>query len=369
MGTSIKSEPVRITHGSESVLTRLNESHRVPADLVVIDKRLYDSLNLEATTEVNIVPIETALPNCSEITLTVSSKRDIDVKEVVKALSKRIEDMEEHLDGLILTIGQKIDLHALGITIRVREMTPKSDALAAARIDWRSVLKVYLEADMGGRCFNLCLVTDVGAASKKSDIFLSSSEVEVVGDGVVKRYEAANQLSRSLLGILSTCEGEPFFSSVAYSDRTTVYRAFDSEDGIVKDISSMHSASIVESHSEWLSDQIREHSDKPSNPSEGLKVGIEKAEELRRRMSIPTLLVFLSSGTYTLGPNPVMVVKKLLANTLGIHLICIGLGNRCEDSILTAIADSGGGTVALIKEISDIPIVKDLIIQETNKEA
>ncbi|MDF1537522.1 MAG: VWA domain-containing protein [Candidatus Thorarchaeota archaeon] len=364
MGSSMTTEPVRITHGSESILTRLNESHRVPADLVVIDKRLYDSLDLEATTEVNIAPIETALPKCTEMTLVVSSKRDIDVKEVVKALSKRIEDMEEHLDGLILTIGQKLDLHPLGITIAVREMTPKSDELAAARVDWRSVLKVYLEADMGGKCFNLCLVTDLGAASKKSDIFLSSSEVQVVGDGVVKRYEAADQLSRALLGILSTCEGEAFFSSVVYSDRTTVYRAFDPEDGIVKDISNIRSIGIAESHSDWLSEQIKEHSDKPSNPSEGLKAGIEKAEELRRRKAIPTLLVFLSSGTYSLGPNPVTMVRETLANTLGVSLICVGLGNRCEDSILTAIADSGGGMVSLIKEISDISVVKDLIIQE-----
>jgi len=369
VGSSITTDPVLIRHGSESVLTRLRESHRVPADLVIIDKRLYDSLNLEATTEVEIVPLETTLPKCNEMTLVVSSKRDIDVKDVVKALSDRIEDLEEHFDGLLLTVGQKLDLHILGITITVGDLVPKSDELAASQIDWKNILKVYLEADMGGKCFNLCLVTDLGAASKKSDIFLSSSEVEVVGDGVVKRFEAADQLSRSLLEGLSTCEGKAFFSSVAYSDRATVYRTYDSEDGIDKDITRIHSRSNAEAYSDWLSQQMKEHSDNPSNPSEGLKVGIEKAEELRRRMAIPTLLVFLSSGAYSLGPNPVSTVKEHLSNTLGVSIICVGLGSRCEDSILAAIAEAGGGMVALIRQVSDIPNVKELIINEANKEA
>ena len=360
-------DPVQLVLGTKTILTRIRESPKVPQDLIIIDKRLYQSLRAEAGTEVEIVSLDFEIPYCDEMTLVVSAKRDVDVKEVVRALSDRIEDMESHLDGLLLTEGQKLDLDSLGISITVNDLSPRSEKLGAALVDWRKVLKVYLEANLGSHCFNVSLVTDLGAASRKSDIALSGSEVEVAGDGVVRRFEAADHLSRSLLETLSFCDGTSFFSSVVFSEEVDIFTSSDDSD-TNSEITRIRSRNIAQTHSDWISGLLEKHDGKASDPSSGLKMGIELAEQLQSANNKPTVLIFMSSGTYSHGRNPVATARKLLKGKDKISIICVGLGKRCEESILSGIAEAVQGTVVIINGVGDIPVVKDMIINQTSKD-
>ncbi|MHA1908073.1 MAG: VWA domain-containing protein [Candidatus Thorarchaeota archaeon] len=348
--------PVQLKIGTKYVLTRIRESPRVPQDLVIIDKRLYKSMNAEAGTEVELITVDDDIPHCEEMTLVVSEKRDIDVREVVKALSAKIEDMEDHLDGLILTVGQKLDFDSLGISITVNDITPRSKELGAALVEWRKVLRVYLEANLGSNCFNVAFVMDIGAASRKSDILTS-------GDGAVQRIEAADNLSSSLLESLSFCDGTSFFSSIVFSEDVDILRDSENE-GILR----IDSRSIGQEHSEWVSSVKENHDGKASNPSDGLAKGIESAKKLRSKNNKPTILLFISSGTYSQGGNPVATVRKELKDAEGISIICVGLGIKCEETLLQAIADSAHGTVVIIKDIDEIPQVKEKIINEIGKD-
>jgi hypothetical protein len=353
--------PVKLMIGSKVVLTRIRESPRVPQDLIIIDKRLYKSLGAGAGDEVEVQPVDFEIPNCNHITLVVSVKTDVDARDVVNALSDRIEDMETHLDGLILMESQVLHLDSLGISVTINDVTPKSEELSAAQVDWRKVLKVYLETDLGSKCFNVCLVTDIGAASRKSDITDSS-------DSNIQRIEAASKLIQSLVETLSFCNGVSFMSSVVYSEVVDTYGSSQLEEGIDRKVVRIKSRSDAQDHDAWLLELHDEHSKNASGPSIGLSRGIELAKLLWSTNNKPTALVFLSSGTYSHGRNPVATVKKGLKDTEGISLFCVGLGNKCEETRLSAIAEVVNGTVAVIRNVQDIQDVKEMIINQVGKD-
>ncbi|MFW9908086.1 MAG: hypothetical protein ACFFEF_05885 [Candidatus Thorarchaeota archaeon] len=368
-GSGLVDKTVRITLGSNSILTRIRDSPKVPSDLIVIDSRLYDSLGAKAGAEVEVAVVNSKIPSCTELTLVVSAKQDIDTKDVVKDLSNRIEILEEHIDGLILRCRQIIRIPPLGISVKVRDIHPVSSDLGVAILDWKRNTKIYLQADLGTKCFNLILVTDVGAASKKADISLSHSDVDIAGDSVMKRHEAADQLTRSLIDAISLCEGDPLLSSIIYSEETDVFRINDSSDEVDNEVIDIHSPSISEIHSKWISNSSDAHAEDASNPSLGIERAFSIATKLRSKNHLPTLIVLLSSGAYSHGKNPVATAKKYASVDQGISLACVGLGTRCEESLLVGIADAAGGTVDIIKEIADIPIVRDRLIQTAQKEA
>ncbi|MFW9850995.1 MAG: hypothetical protein ACFFF4_17845, partial [Candidatus Thorarchaeota archaeon] len=353
--------PVLLVMGPKKVLTRIRESPKVPQDLIVVDKRLYTSLRAEAGKEVEIVEVDFEIPICTQMTLVVSAKREVDVRAVVRALSDRIQDMESHLDGLLLMEGQVLDLDSLGISVTINELTPHSDQMNASLIEWRKVLKLYLEADLGDKCFNVCFVTDIGAASRKSDI---SKDTE----GKIQRIEASMQLSTALIESLSFCKGDSFFSAVAFSEESEVFGTSELEPGIDRKTVRIRSRTVAQDYEEWIAGLLDQHGTSASGPSKGLSEGIDLAKLLSNTNNKPTIIVFLSSGTYSIGRNPVATVKKGLTDSDGITIFCVGLGEKCEETILSAIADATNGAVAFIKNIEDIQEVKELILTRIGKD-
>jgi hypothetical protein len=324
---------------------------------MIIDKRLYKSLRAEASAEVEIVPIEADIPYCEEMTLVVSTRRDVDVRQVVKALSDRIEDMEDHLDGLFLTIDQTLDLDALGISITVNNLSPRSEELDAAVVQWRKILRVNLEANLGSNCFNLVFVTDIGAASRKADILTS-------GDGATQRIDAAEELITSFLETLSFCDGTFFFSSIVFSETLVVFTAPEKASGEYSDIVRVESRNIVKDHNEWIGSLKEEFETSPSDPSSGLSKGLQISRRLFERNRKPTVILFMSGGSYSKGTNPVATVRKEFKDMKDILLVCVGLGIKSEDALLQAIADIVEGTVVSIKDLDDIPEAKDKVMSQ-----
>ncbi len=353
--------PVLLVMGPKKVLTRIRESPKVPQDLIVVDNRLYKSLRAEAGKEVEIVQVDFEIPTCTQMTLVVSAKREVDVRAVVRALSDRIQDMETHLDGLLLMEGQVLDLDSLGISVTINELTPHSDQMNASLIEWRKLLKLYLEADLGDKCFNICFVTDIGAASRKSDISKAT-------EGKIQRIEAAMQLSTELIESLSFCKGDSFFSAVAFSEESDVFGSSELEPGIDRKTVRIRSRTIAQDYEEWISGLLDKHGESASGPSIGLSEGIDLAKLLSNTNNKPTIIVFLSSGTYSLGRNPVATVKKGFTDSDGITILSVGLGEKCEATILSAIADATNGAVAFIKTIDDIQDVKELILTRIGKD-
>ena len=91
-------------------------SEKVPPGTVILDSRISDNLGIVEDSEVLFDSVSENLPPCTEIHLGVVSTRGLDNEKVAHAMSKRIDDFREHLDGLILFEGQEfmiIDLESI----------------------------------------------------------------------------------------------------------------------------------------------------------------------------------------------------------------------------------------------------------------
>jgi len=337
---------VRISSNQESTLSVLKKFQRVPPMKVVLDKRYYDILRLNDDIDVTLEQYDEKIPYCTEFSLQVSSERMLDAKEIVQVFSKKIEDLEPYLDGLILQIGKGFLFEELGVTITPTSLKPVSRTNDAAIVDWKKVLKVYLEAGSKSSNFNLCLVIELGAASRVLDIKTNSDEAI---DNVY-RYEIAHDIGNLLIPRLSTKES--LFYSIAFSTELSHYS---------KDMPIVATRNLIDEHSDWLQKSLETHNGKPSDLAAALDYAIKIARAMKRENGLPTLILLLSGGSYSYGVNPVPIVRNLLSGTEGIILACIGLGARIDVELLEAIAKEGNGFIYHMNQRSQLIQVKEQI--------
>ncbi len=327
---------VRLSIGQRSVLSTLKENQRVSTDQIVLDMRHYDYLLQNSQDEIQVEIFEDKLPICTELVLSVSSKRTLDAKRIIEAFSQKIEDLEPYLDGLILETGKEFFLEDLGVLVTPLSLKPISQAHNASKVMWKRVMKIYLKADDEIRSFNVIAILELGASSWKDDIAIPGTELHH------PRYEVSKRILRLLAQNLSN--NEVHFASVAYSKDVSL---------LAEDEISSLSVDTVERLDEWINKRLEDHKGNASNLGFALETGIEQASKMSTS-HCPTFIILFSSGTYSIGVNPIPIVRNLLSGTEGIFLACLGIGKGIDLSLLEAIAQERKGIFLRIDEMSQV---------------
>ncbi|MHA1936006.1 MAG: hypothetical protein ACW97A_12045 [Candidatus Thorarchaeota archaeon] len=335
-----KHNVVAISFGEKNVFTDVRFSSKVPNGSLILDSRLFDELGCDSESEVEITSIDDEIPRCGKITLAVGSTEEIDADKIATAISKRVEEFEEHLDGLILKTEQVVRIPELKLLLVVKDLEPRHALLKVARVSWKHLLKIQLEEQISLGCFNLCCAIDYGVTSFKT---------EHTADDDFKSFdELASRTVTTLLSGLEMCKENPLFSSFVFSDDLDFYETFLPESGDKNYITRIDSASVSHAHNIWLSKMIETHKERLSNPGIAIKKALEITEEMRATDRKPTLVVLISNGAYTTGPNPVSIIRDW--NLDGVAIFVIYFNATSDLAILEAIADVGGGKSLCLKD-------------------
>jgi hypothetical protein len=106
---------------------------------------------------------------------------------------------------------------------------------------------------------------------------------------------------------------------------------------------------------------IPNHKGKPSNPGDALKITLDSCKEFVSN-SIPTIILFLSSGVHTSGPNPVKIAK----NNMDVPILCFVPGMNSNQDVMDAIAETSQGRTVKVTEFEDIENVIDALLELTS---
>lgn len=324
----------QLSYGKNSIYCDIRESGKIPEGLIILDSRVFDILHCSEEDDIEIVSVPADIPTCNEIQLDVISRRDIHNQAVAQAISQRIDDFQEHFEGLILQPGQEFELSELGISFVVRSMNPIGSQTKAARIVWKNLLKISL-GTLDTKPSNLCLIIEVAAATQIADVSMGS-------DATTRHQAILNTLS-TLESKLSRYNKEIQFAAYAYSDEVIPFVTFNSQSGEESEVTSLDSPSLVKAFRKWIDTSLDEFLRNPSNPGLAIKIGLEKAQTLSELNGFPTTIVFFSSGVYSAGQNPVMVTRKNKGDK-DVKFLAISVGADSATDIMDAIAKEGHGT-------------------------
>jgi hypothetical protein len=201
-------------------------------------------------------------------------------------------------------------------------------------------------------CFNMCIVSDVGAASKIADIVEggeASTSVTSARKGTLARHKTALLVIRHLLALPSTHQ-DSMVASIAFGEEALSFPGSDLPDDNEKLPFDSESLAPLDS---WLSHQFDMHSTEPSNPGVGLFEGLKRAAELTDENGLPTAVVFLSGGAFSAGQNPVSVVRDVQKDHR-VNLFCIALGAESDYELLEAVANAANGHILDVHHTSDV---------------
>jgi hypothetical protein len=360
---------VQILGDSAHVFSQIRKHCQVPSDSIVIDSRQYDVLGLLPGAQVEVQPVLIDLPYCTEITLSLTSRRALDAKKIAQALSQRIEDVEVYLDGVVLVIGQSIPLDELGVIVTPKQLNPMSIPLQAARVDWKRVMKIVLESDPKPIGFNLCSLIELGAASRKEDI-VSCEETGLVDAPAISlaRYNVALQLVSSLIRHQVSVTHSFLVRSSVFSEFVEEFPADEGEEHM-QIVNSENSAGYLSHLRSWIESHLDFHAGKTTDLASALLRGIEDAKVMKSKSQLPVVVLLLSSGAYSHGKNPIPLVRKLLSETEGIYVACVGFGAHTDTTLLAAIAGETRGVMATISECIHISRAQDTILGWIQSEA
>jgi hypothetical protein len=348
-----------LRYESVKMLADIRKSVKVPRNAIFLDSRIFSWLTCKDGSEVSVVPLDSDVPICKKLNLTVSSTKGLDSKAVSEAISKRIGDLANDFDGLILQKNQRLLLAHLGISFSARSIEPKDDSSNSCRINWEKLDKIHLEPVSRVPLFNLVCVVEIGAAAFVTDVHQVSSDRSAVS---VSRYTSALRVLNRILSEYPEYGKNTKFSGFAYSDEVVAYSVFDSETGAPTETTSLYSKSVIESYIEWIDDVAQTHKNKPSNPGQALATAIKRATELSRENDIATIIVLCSSGVHSYGPNPLKEVKKGIQD-IPVPIVCVSLGRESNVDILRAIADESTGLLIEIHDLEEIEPINDILVE------
>ncbi|MFW9802084.1 MAG: hypothetical protein ACFFFC_05505 [Candidatus Thorarchaeota archaeon] len=330
----------QLSYEGVTVFTDIRTSERIASGSIVIDSRIFNELGCEEHNEVTLTAVPEVIPDSSELTLLVDSLEGLENTKAVDALSRRIDDLKDHLDGLIVRMGQRIDITELGIGLIVDDSKPVAEQLQASRIMWDQLLKVNLAAQAEfPSCFNLCCVVDVGASSGIEDVEMED------GTAGITRFEASLCAIKAILSSAKECD-DALVSAVAFGESSV---ELASSEGSILQLSSESYQPIHD----WLCEQNNDRNDEPSNPGSAMDLSIGVAHQLKSRNGLPALVIFVSGGAFTSGRNPVITARRMGASE-GIFVTCVALGTESDMDLMQAIAVAGKGSLIHIDKFKEI---------------
>jgi hypothetical protein len=343
---------------SNSVISDVRASPKVPKDVIILDARVFDQLACCEEDEVELVPEKSEIPVCTEIHLGVVSRRGLDNHTVAQAISKRIDDFQEYFDGLILGVGQEISLSELGVSLVIKSMSPIEPTRNAARIDWNRLIKIHLKA-IESKPSNLCFIVEVSAATQIKDV-----QVDAAEDAHITRHQAILESLESIEERLQPEQIEKF-AGIIFSDKLIPFITFDSQTGEETQITNLHSASLIGSFRVFLEGTTSEFSQKPSNPGLALNQGLDTASLLNEANGLVTIVVFFSSGVYSAGQNPVKITRQAMTNR-PVKILCISVGENSATDIMEAVAKEGNGFAIQLDNVQKTSSIADAIAEIAN---
>lgn len=318
---------------SNSIYTDIRGSDKVPEGVIILDARVYDMLLCNNEDEINLEVLPDEIPTCTEIHLDIISKRNLQNHTVAHAISERIEDFQEHFEGLILQVGQEFEISDLGISFVVRSLSPTDRVTNAARISWKYLLKIHL-GTLESQPSNLCVIVEVAAATQIADVR--------IGPDVMIRHQAILHALDLLEEKFRSYGNNIKFAGMVFSDEVVPFITFDPQTGEETEITSLHSSSLIGVFRKWVDSTLDEFSNRPSNPGAALKYGLEKAQSLSKDNGLPTIIVFFSSGVYSAGQNPVKITRINMRDKT-LKILSISVGEDSAKDIMDAIAKEGNG--------------------------
>ncbi|MFW9913600.1 MAG: hypothetical protein ACFFEU_14070 [Candidatus Thorarchaeota archaeon] len=330
----------QLSFGGVIVFSDIRTSERVASGSIVMDSRIFNELGCEEHSEVSLTAVPETIPDSNEITLLIDSLEGLENTGAVDALSKRIEDLRDCLDGLIVRMEQRIEIAELGIRLIVDNLNPIAEQLQASRIMWNQVLKVNLMpvAELPS-CFNICHAIDVGASSSIEDLEMED------GTRGISRFKASLRAIEAMLSSAKECD-DALVSAIAFGESS---EQLTSSEGSTLQFSSKSYQAIRD----WLSEQNNDHKDEPSNPGSALELSIEVAQHLKSQNGLPTIVILISGGAFTSGRNPVSMARKITESE-DILITCVALGIESDRDLMQAIATAGKGSLIHIDQFKDV---------------
>jgi hypothetical protein len=319
---------------SNLIFSDIRESDKVPNGIIILDARVYDMLHCTDQDEVKLTTLPGDVPICTEIHLDIISKRDLQNHTVAQAISERIDDFQEHFEGLILQTGQEFELSDLGISFVVRSLSPTDPATHAARISWKKLLKIHLGA-LESKPSNLCIIVEVAAATQIADVRIRS-DVMTRHQAILYTLDAFEQKTKRF-------GNDARFAGLVFSNEVLPFITFNTQTGNEEESTSIDSPSLIGAFRKWVDTALDEFVERPSNPGAALKRGLEIAQSLSENNGLMTTIVFFSSGVYSAGQNPVKVTRKNVGDQ-SVRVITISVGDDSAVDIMDAIAKEGNGT-------------------------
>ncbi len=319
----------------------VKSSEKVPKGTIILDSRVSAGLDVDEESEITLEPISSEIQTCNEIRLGVVSTRGLDNQKVAHAMSRRIDDFQEFLDGLILYEGQELPISKLGINLHILSMGPDDSTSSVARISWKQLLKIHL-VSMDSHPSNLCIIVEIAAATQIVDVDS--------GDQRISRHLAILSSLRKIEEEFEGFSKESLFSGIAFSNEVFPFNTFDTQTGEETEVTYLHSASLIGAFREWIDRIASDNLTLPSNPGEALKRGLATAQLLSDSNNMDTAVLFFSSGISSAGQNPVKITRTQ-GSYENVAVFAMSMGIDSEVDIMKAIAEEGNGAFIHIDNI------------------
>ncbi|MFW9869648.1 MAG: hypothetical protein ACFFEL_08485 [Candidatus Thorarchaeota archaeon] len=351
VSTDTDSGIFKMEFNGKVAISDIRPSEKVPTGTIIIDSRLSELLEIDEGCRITLELVQHEIPVCNEIRLAVTSKRDLDNQKVAHAMSKRIDDFQEFIDGLILQEGQDLFIPKLGLSLCVLSMTPTESSTKSARISWNQLLKIRL-APSDSEPYNLCIIVETAAATQIVDV--------LSGDQKISRHEAILSSLQKIEAQFTSIGKKVLFAGMAFSDTVFHFKTFDSETGVEVERTSIHSSSLIGAYREWVKKISEDNLNLPSNPGEALKESLIIAQSLSESNNLPTAILLFSSGIYTAGQNPVKI-SRIHGRNSKVMIFAFSMGIKSEIDIMEAIAKEGVGAFVHIDNIRKLDEIIDTI--------
>ncbi|TFF92156.1 hypothetical protein EU545_01875, partial [Candidatus Thorarchaeota archaeon] len=282
----------RLSSGVNGCLADIRLNENVSSDMIVLDLRVFAVLGVQEGDAITVAGADLSVKPASEIALSVSSTQGIDSAKVADAISKRVQDLREDFDGIILQEGDSIQVDRLGLGFSVTEIRPESPG----RITWSRLDNIRLiprgEDDAGP--MNLVCAFEVGGAAHIKDANKDEGFSQ-------PRYQMWFHFLSGLSHMQGVFGRGGEFAGLAFSDDVHFLETFDSETGRPRETARLDSASVITAYEEWIRGLLDEKQRSPSDLGDAVSDSIAIAEGLVETNNLPVVVVVFSSGVFSVG--------------------------------------------------------------------
>lgn len=351
-----------ISSQGRTVYSDIRTAEAVPAGHIVIDSKLYDSLLCSGEDGVEVTPESIDPSVCKTLTIEVHSLAGIGSHRVTEAISERIRDFRPHLDGLIVTEGQQLNLESLNLRLTVLGLSLSDSSGTIGRIRWPRLEQIEL---VGGEIPSSSAFVILVEMSRISGFQNEGGARQSGVTASTPFSEISIRLLRGLKAFSSSNSTDVVVSVIAYSSQTDIFPTYGPHSGQKRNWSEIDSQGYLEAVQNWFAGQKDIHDAQPSDPGLALEAGFSVIDEMRDEGISPVCIVLLSTGRYSIGQNPVSVMRQLPEETITFSL---GLESASDETMLKAISEAGGGRAFMMSSTADMLAVVDDIIHMMTRE-